>query len=280
MILTRPPIAIPLDPDTLTKARILVDRNRAIAAHARPLAQQLRRWVEKLVRAETLRARANPRRYAGLQKREGDDSDASPEDELRELLIRFGFREADRVAQGTLLTDAISNKPTRISYFQEWRDAVDQRARGLTEGVRERIRNNVRDIVLNSDGLTTQQIARRIATSIHAVEPETGGEPDRVYVFSFERAETIARTELVQVENTAQMAGFELTGVETVEWLAYSDGLSGDRHHERMNGEVIKLGDTFKTPLGNSLRYPGDPRAPIEDTANCRCAVRPGRAKR
>ena len=97
------------------------------------------------------------------------------------------------------------------------------------------------------------------------------------------RAELIARTEAAQSENTGITEGMHAAGIDEIEWLAHTDGRSGDRHHERMNGKRIPLADSrgnnsskwFKTPKGNRLRYPGDPGAPIEDTARCRCTILP-----
>jgi hypothetical protein len=80
-----------------------------------------------------------------------------------------------------------------------------------------------------------------------------------------------------RAENQGRLAAYEATGVEELEWIAYSDGRSGDRHHERLDGVRIRRGETWRTPLGNRLRLPGDPSGPVEDTANCRCTMRPVR---
>ena len=264
--------------------------SRGVEALARTLAAQLRAWLERAVRRELTTAKRDPRRYIRGKKRESE-APPPPEDELRRLLVRFGSRRIADVAEkegavipGTLVRDAIAGKPVRIKVFQEWLRGVGDKAASLASDVRERVRESVRTVLADADqeevSPTIGELTRRIATTIHAVEPKGGGDTDRVYVFSWQRAETIARTEMVQVENTGKMVGFEETGVEAMEWLAYSDGLSGERHHERMDGVVVRLGDSFKTPLGNRLRYPGDPMAPIEDTANCRCTMRPARERR
>ena len=182
------------------------------------------------------------------------------------------------------IDDAVAGKPVRITVFQQWLEGRERVANAVAAGIVERIRESVRTIVAESreDGATVGEVTRRIATQVQAVEPEAGGEKDRVYVFSFERAELIARTELSQVENTARAAEFDATNEpgDEYEWLAYTDGRSGDRHHERMHRVRIPAGGRFETPLGNSVRYPGDPLAPIEETANCRCTWRRVPAKR
>lgn len=250
---------------------------RRVQALAQPLAAALRTWLARAVAIEIAKATRDPTRYTRGAKQLGDERD------LISLLLRFGMRRVGDAANGegatldgSLISDAIEGKPVRISFFQEHRRGIEKRAAGMTEEVQERVRESVRGIVdgAASEGLSTGELARRIARTIHAVEPEEGGEPGRAYVFSFERAEVIARTEMGQAENTGKMVGFEALGVEEIEWLAYGDGRSGDRHHERMDGKRIKLGGTFTTPLGNRLRYPCDTSGPAEDVVNCRCTVR------
>ncbi len=99
--------------------------------------------------------------------------------------------------------------------------------------------------------------------------------PDvREYAFSPERAALIARTETSIAENAGIFAGYEASGVEEIEWLAFRDGRSGDRHHERMHGKRVKLGDYFILPSGAQMMFPGDSDGPIGDLANCRCTSR------
>ena len=41
--------------------------------------------------------------------------------------------------------------------------------------------------------------------------------------------------------------------------------------HVELDGEIIRLGDTYS----NGLKYPGDTDGPIEEWINCRCANAP-----
>lgn len=272
---------------------VLVAQTRAVDARSRAFADALAKWAAAFVAEEKRRAMKDPRAYARRTKQEPDHPDPGSVRALRRLLLLFGLRtgqeSANRAAgetivRGSLFDDALSGKPTQIKVFQEWIDGADVRAESIAAETRERIRDSVREIIAAGDArdprATIDDITRRIATTVHATEPASGAEPAARYVFSFQRAETIARTELAQVENTGRVAGYQATGIEEMEWLAYTDGKSGDRHHERMKGVRVKVGEKFTMPSGKTLRYPGDPLGDISETANCRCTVKPVRRKR
>lgn len=267
----------------------LAAQTRAVDALSTPYARALTRWATTFVRAEVVRAVAHPRRYAAGTKQERRPKPGTLAD-LRRLLLMFGLQRGQDVAaglgarslRGSLVDDALAGKPIKIDVIGQWVKAAAARALAIAEDTQERVREHVRRILGEGDRqsprATVGEITRRIATEIKAGSPDepedTGG------VFSWARAQTIARTELVQVENTARVVAYAETGVTEIEWLAYRDGRSGERHHERMQGVRVRVGETFTTPLGHSLRYPGDPLGPIGDTANCRCTVRPVRRAR
>jgi hypothetical protein len=276
------------------KARLpstLLDHARQIEHAVTPMAAALATWGKRLAAAELRRAMADPHRYAGIRKQDWPGLNAVDR-EITTILLRFGLRRAADVANkaageviftGSMLRDAIAGKPVKIKVFEEMRDGIVARAQDITAQTKDNIREQVRSIITDSTDrakpLTTGDIIRRIATEISPIDDPENPDAGRKVGFSWARAELIARTELTQVENTARVAGFETTGVETLEWVAYSDGRSGDRHHERMDGKTWRRGDRIKTPLGNRLLYPGDPTAPIEETANCRCTVVPARRR-
>lgn len=88
------------------------------------------------------------------------------------------------------------------------------------------------------------------------------------------RSERIARTETVGLSNAANLSAWEQSGVvDEKEWLAIDDGRSGERHHERMDGQRVKLLETFRAPSGKTAQHPGGFGVAEEDI-NCRCAGR------
>jgi len=76
-------------------------------------------------------------------------------------------------------------------------------------------------------------------------------------------SERIARTEMLQAHNGADLEAYKQSGVvEMKEWLATMDDRVRDEH-AMMNGEKVKLNEAFS----NGEQYPSEP--------NCRCSVLP-----
>ena len=80
----------------------------------------------------------------------------------------------------------------------------------------------------------------------------------------------IARTEIHNAHNRATMDTYTDYGVEYTMWIAANDDRVRESHEE-INGEIIRLGDTYS----NGLKYPGDTDGPIEEWINCRCSNAP-----
>ena len=83
-------------------------------------------------------------------------------------------------------------------------------------------------------------------------------------------AQRIARTEIHNSHNTAVMDTYNEIGVEYTMWISADDERTRESHLE-INGEIIRLGDTYS----NGLRFPGDTDGPIEEWINCRCSNAP-----
>lgn len=93
------------------------------------------------------------------------------------------------------------------------------------------------------------------------------------------RAEVIARTESMRslhagqdeaIQQAVESGAIQRDAV-TYRWLATKDKRTRDTHRA-MDGQKVAMGEMFESPSGARLEYPGDPRAPIAETANCRCA--------
>ena len=80
----------------------------------------------------------------------------------------------------------------------------------------------------------------------------------------------IARTEIHNAHNRATMDTYTDYGVEYTMWIAANDDRVRESHEE-INGEIIRLGDTYS----NGLRYPGDTDGDISEWINCRCSNAP-----
>ena len=94
------------------------------------------------------------------------------------------------------------------------------------------------------------------------------------------RAENVARTEGVRatslardeaLRQTLEDTGTDETKVERT-WRRTDDARVRD-HHDVMQGQKVGLNQPFIDGKGNNLRFPGDPSAPLDTTAQCRCVV-------
>lgn len=92
------------------------------------------------------------------------------------------------------------------------------------------------------------------------------------------RAETIARTEAMRSLHAAQdeavrqaieSGSIQASQVQFV-WRTARDKRVRDTHWV-MDGDKVRLGESFVTGSGARLRYPADPEGPAEETINCRC---------
>jgi HK97 family phage portal protein len=88
------------------------------------------------------------------------------------------------------------------------------------------------------------------------------------------RAETVARTEVISAYNGAGVLGASTLPADVVagqEWIATRDGRTRVEHSEA-DGQVVGIGTAFSV-AGVSMAYPGDPNGGASNTVNCRCTV-------
>jgi hypothetical protein len=92
------------------------------------------------------------------------------------------------------------------------------------------------------------------------------------------RGQTIGRTEAMAAIHEAQWealrqavdAGIIAENQIKRVWRSAGDVRVRDTHRA-INGDSVGLRESFVSPSGARLRFPGDPLAPIAERANCRC---------
>jgi len=91
-----------------------------------------------------------------------------------------------------------------------------------------------------------------------------------------ERAETITGLEMGKVFSTATQKSMEqaedvLPGLESM-WLHAGHPRMPRRTHLMMHGQKRKIGNPFyRTPQGQPVMYPRDPKAPVSEIIRCGC---------
>lgn len=87
------------------------------------------------------------------------------------------------------------------------------------------------------------------------------------------RAERVARTNVIAVNNASAQDVYVENGVEKHEWLATDDPVTRETHWAA-DGQVVGINESFIVG-GEPLMYPGDPNGSPEETINCRCTLLP-----
>lgn len=80
----------------------------------------------------------------------------------------------------------------------------------------------------------------------------------------------LAEVVVKAIANAAQIRAAELTGWRIKVWKTQRDSRVRDSHRT-MQGQRRDLREPFTTGHGIRIAYPGDPTAPIEEWAQCRC---------
>lgn len=161
---------------------------------------------------------------------------------------------------------------------------------GLTAKQEQAVVNFRRVLEANSAASLDRKLRDRrsdsaIQRALDSGDPLPDGHIDRIvdrYRSRFVqfRAEVVARTEGVRATSQAredslrqvmEQENIPTTAVERT-WNPTNDVRTRD-HHDSMRGQKVGLEQPFIDGFGNQLRFPGDPNAPIDTTAQCRCVV-------
>lgn len=290
----------------MSKARFRNTANNKVGSAATPFARQLRAILRRWGHAEIRRLMRGGDLAVRKAARDGD-----LEAELEALMIRFGVKQfADAAERGAnavgaswdttpeILAEVIRDKQQKVVLLADETRAL----------ARESVRNIVGQAVLEVPRPTAAELGRRLARSWFGPPRRADGPGDRLgrdgelegnltadwrrdtpepgtlrpgeheYLFSFDRAATIARTELSQVENAGTARGLSDAGVEKVKWNSPgNDGRSGKRRHYLMNRHkpitVVAMNGSdrskwFKLPSGSRAPYPNWIGLPASDAVN------------
>jgi SPP1 gp7 family putative phage head morphogenesis protein len=281
------------------ESRLLGRTEKTIDHAADRMATRLHRWLQRYARAESRRqiaafesgaiaryvfAKAETPTMGQLER---ELFEILTDDTEKAVISSFRRTTGQRKVEITdrAMRDLMARKQIKLQQI------MSTTRRAVTDSVRQIILTAINEVPRP----TTNEIGRRIARVYHG---DAGGtEIERVqaplrgsrvlptqrvkldpkgnlYVFSFERAHLIARTEMNMAENTGIVEGYKATGVDGLKWLAYRDGRSRSLHKE-MHGKITPIGVPFVLGDGTRMMHPGDPSAPIKHLANCRCTVSP-----
>ena len=202
---------------------------------------------------------------------------------ILERYIRSEYKLGNKEAQR--LVDLAMTKQAHKSIFDKLRKAVNIKATrynlfGTLEEAEEEL--------LTKTFIASQRTIARIGADINAIITQgyTSGKGINVVAqmlqTRFNQLETweakrIARTEIHNAHNNAVMKTYETLNVEYTQWISVDDGRTrgtdpnDSADHLILNGEIIRIGDTYS----NGLQYPGDTSGPIEEWINCRCSNAP-----
>lgn len=203
------------------------------------------------------------RTFPGLSRQTGEELAAQlfPLDGWQEL-----FRE--------------TTEPVRVGAYVSSADAATTAITGqtfrLTEAAREAVQvQNLSHYVFTN---RTTQDAIAAALDVGLAEGESIDQVARriAQVFGDRKSDAtrIARTEMAAAVSSAQIQGFEQTGVvERSQWNSSLDAAVRDAH--LIDGQTVALGEDFTLQDGDRGSAPADPKFDVSNRVNCRCFVTP-----
>lgn len=123
------------------------------------------------------------------------------------------------------------------------------------------------------EGASDLAVRRRLSTQLIPKESSGKWDTRAKYRSAITR---IARTTATENFNENQLADFKKSGAKTKTWVSMED----DRvrmAHALVDNDTVPIDEHFVVE-GFPMKYPGDPLAPIDLTANCRCSMIMGEA--
>lgn len=135
---------------------------------------------------------------------------------------------------------------------------IDQRVTRVV-GVNETTRNAIREALKRAlaEGMPEAQVAEEIMAVVR--EQMKIGQ---------RRARTIARTEVNGAYSVARVEAMAQSRPPRKMWISSRDSKVRDSH-QQLDGRIVPFDQDFRA----GLAHPHDPRAPAEETVNCRCKL-------
>lgn len=153
---------------------------------------------------------------------------------------------------GTAVRDAFGLTSVLATALSNYRGVLDRQNRQAAEEGRERMTDT--QIARMTDAyrkrlqqIRSRQISRRTATRV------------------------VSESQDLALRQAVEQGALEENRVVRV-WNRIPDDRVRDAH-DVMQGQKAGLNETFTDGSGNTLRFPGDPQAPLETTINCRCTL-------
>lgn len=176
-------------------------------------------------------------------------------------------RSANPIEQARNFRSSIGLTERQVMAVQSFRQLLERGSlEALTRNLRDRrFDGTVRRAASTGEPLTASQIAQMV---------------DRYQQrFVRFRSEVIARTEALRAVHAGHDEGFRQAiddgqvaqGQLMRTWVTARDDRVRDSH-QALDGQVRGLDEVWQGATG-SLRFPGDPAAPVSETAQCRCVL-------
>ena len=265
------------DGESRRHRRVVTSRAKAMAGALESyLKAEAKKHIRKII--QELRSEG-PRALMRVRKASGDDWD---DEKLLKIIMLYGVRQivdSGREIAGSkwLLTPAM-----RDTYLFEKEILLQRIPKNLRKEMRHSVGRALGTWYADEPELSIGQVSHRLrnwltvpsaAKTPYALKPLG----KRFTAFGLAaRARMIARTEINQARNRGRVEAGKILGTQYWMWVSETDGLSGDRQHDALDGQIRPEGEAFVNPAtGESLEYPGDPGADASEIINCRCSVRP-----
>jgi uncharacterized protein YajQ (UPF0234 family) len=311
--------------EKVNRNRWLGQRNRKVNTRANGLEVAVTDWLERYARRRLKDVRSTLDNRGIKALRDDFSSARKPvpiakisdkdlrrfESELLNLLTKFGLKQLDSAGRDSANSVGgtwILRPQVKAQMNAQLANKVVLLVKETELSIKGSIRQLVTDALLESPQPSPKELGRRIARQWmgpgEVREPQTGKpkegrvttewrrsqeklDREREHIFSYTRAQTIARTELAQADNAGIAEGLTVSGVESVKWLARgNDGRSGPRKHYLMNRHksitVAEMNGRdkskwFELDNGERAPYPNWIGLSAFNTVSCRCVLVPAR---